>query len=71
MSPESRPGGARQTPSSAPASPEEREEEELRLRWEKEFGPKLSPWRQRVSGLIVLAVFIGIMALVFATVSGR
>ncbi len=57
--------------SEQPASEDELQRAEMQRRWEKEFGPTLSPQRQRASGIILLTVLFAILALVFITVSGR
>ncbi|MGZ8409378.1 MAG: hypothetical protein ACXWVS_05570 [Hyphomicrobium sp.] len=44
---------------------QERRLNEFEARWEKEFGPQLSPLRKRLTGLFMIAAFLAIIALAF------
>jgi hypothetical protein len=46
-------------------SDQERQRGEIEARWEKDFGPRLSPLRRRLNGLFMIAAFLGIVALAF------
>ena len=50
---------------------QERQLKEIEARWEKDFGPQLSPLRKRLSGLFMIAAFLGILALAFLSVPSR
>jgi hypothetical protein len=50
---------------------QERRFKETEARWEKEFGPQLSPLRKRLSGLFMIAAFLAIIALAFLSVPSR
>jgi hypothetical protein len=52
-------------------SDQERRAKEIEARWEKDFGPQLSPLRKRLSGLFMIAAFLGIIALAFLSVPSQ
>ena len=50
---------------------EERRIQEMESRWEKEFGPPISQRRKWLSGLLLIAAFIAVIALAFLSVPSR
>lgn len=52
-------------------SEEERRVQEMESRWEKEFGPQISPRRKWLSGLLMIVAFIAVIALAFLSVPTR
>lgn len=46
------------------------EREEIERRWNKEWGPELSPWKRRVAGIVVIVVFIGLLVGALITAEG-
>jgi hypothetical protein len=50
---------------------QERQRKEIADRWEKEFGPPLSPLRKWVTGLFMIGAFIAVIALAFLSVPSR
>lgn len=41
----------------------------LQEQWEKEWGPEISPWKRRLSAVIIIGAFAALMAVVMMTVS--
>ena len=52
-------------------SDEERGVQDMDSRWEKEFGPQISPRRKCLSGLLMIAAFIAVIVLAFLSVPSR
>jgi hypothetical protein len=50
---------------------QERRLKEIETRWEKEFGPQLSPLRKWLSGLFMIAAFLAVIVLAFLSVPSR
>lgn len=47
-----------------------RQHEEMERRWNREWGPELSPWKRRLSGILVIVVFVGLLVVAFITAEG-
>ncbi len=52
-------------------SEEERDVPEMETRWEKEFGPEISPFRKWITGALLIAAFLALIALAFLSVPSR
>ena len=50
---------------------EERGIQDMERRWEKEFGPQISPRRKWLSGLLMIAAFIAVIVLAFLSVPSQ
>jgi len=44
--------------------------EEIERRWNTEWGPELSPWKRRISGILVIVIFVGLVVIALITAEG-
>lgn len=50
---------------------DERRVADMDRRWEKEFGPQISPLRKWITGVLLIAAFLALIALAFLSVPSR